>query len=376
MLASAVVGARSLSLEPVPATFAHLLDNIRLLSGAEVRLKDPLIELRFDGNLVNTGTLGGEATFVHERESNPTYNWVWQNRASLGEGLGGGESSGLDNTQVGGMGNYGQGDIREGGVFYQPGDGLHGLRSITLSGWFKTPAGIPWSQEAYMIGRTNGIDYYHQTGTGQRLILSVPYGQPAIVRREFSGPTATGITPWQQVTDQWVFHAATFDGTTGTASFYYAYEDSETVIHDVTRTGMDVADLRDLSLQIAFGNTYFGTRPFKGHLDNMRVFGSTEDGSGALSQAQLAYLWARDLTGEEPPSGLQVRIIAIDHDGSNFTISYETDIGVTYTIERSTDLVNWETIATVAGDGTNQVHSDPVAGADRQFYRIQAESTN
>lgn len=357
-------------------------DDVQLVSGANVRFPEsmttPLIEFFFEGDLTNTGTLGGEGTFIHQREENPTYNWVWENRASIGEGLGGRPNSGLDNTQVGGMGDYGQGtSLREGGFFFPQAGGLHNLQSVTIAGWYKTPADTFWSSGAFMVGWPNGLDYLHQTGTGERVYLSVPYSADGgvVVRRQFSLNTVVdGTALWQQFPDRWTFQAVTFDGTTGTMSFYYAYEDSEGLSHNTTRTGMDIAPLRNLSFDVAFANNYFGTRPLKAQLDNVRIFGSTEDGSGALSEAAIAALWAGDLAAANSSESPAVRIVDFTHDGNGFTVSFETDVDATYTVERSDDLVNWETIHTATGDGSIHSYADPVVGLERRFYRVRAEN--
>jgi hypothetical protein len=360
-----------------------LFDDLRIIAGAEVRpvaVPAPLMEFKFLGNLENTGTLGGEGSFIHPREE--THGYVWQNRPSFGVGLGGHPNTGLDNTQVGGMGDYGQpaGEtdaVREGGFFF-PGTGLRGLHSVTIAGWYKTEEGTPWASEAFMVGWPRGLDYRHQSGaTATRLRLNVPHTVAGVVvdRDQFSGPTPTGQTPWQQVTSKWVFHAATFDGTTGTMSFYYGYEDSDGVRHDVTRTDMGEGPMRNLTFHVAFGNSFFGIRPFKGHLDNIRIFGSATDGSGALNRGQLEAIWEADLAAAGgPPAGPEVRIVDFSHDGVGFSVSFETDAGASYVVESSSDLVTWNTIHTVQGDGSVKSYSDPVAGVDRRFYRVRVQN--
>lgn len=361
-----------------------LIDNVSVVEGAHFRAADapePLMEFLFEGGLVNTGSVGGEGTFVHERESDPTYNYVWANRASIGEGLSGEPNSGLDNTQVGGMGDYGQGDVREGGFFF-PSDGLHNLQSVTIASWYKTPAETPWSSNAFMTGWPNAMDYQHQAGeTGTRVLLNVPYesGEGEVQRQQFSLNTRINDTLWQQFTERWTFQAVTFDSTTGTMSFYYGYEDSDGVIHNTTRSDMPIGPLRDLRFDVAFANNYFGVRPLKAHLDNVRVFGSTEDGSGALSHAALINLWAQDLgLDAEPPALPEVKIVEISHDGNAFTVSFETEPGFTYTVEASPDLVDWSDVQyTVEGDGTVKSHTDSTStGLDRRFYRVRVAASN
>ncbi len=360
----------------IPAQEMYI-DEVKLVAGANVRLPEaatnPLMEFLFEGDLVNTGTLGGEGSFIHQREDDPAHNWVWQNRASLGVGLNGQPNSGLDNTQVGGMGDYGQGEVREGGFFYS-GTGLRGLQSVTITSWFKTPTDTFWSSSAYMASWLNAIDYRHQDEPGQRVFLSVPLGQNnPQTRREFSGPTPQGQTPWQQFSERWTFQAVTFDGTTGTMSFYYAYEDSDGVIVDATRTGMAAGPLRLLTSDIAFGNIYSGVRPFKGHLDNVRVFGSYEDGSGALGLAALNNLWAGDLAAATDPVDPVDEIVIVDfnHDGNDFSVSFETEAGVDYVIEFTTDFSSWVTAEVRTGDGGVQTFSESVSDVLRRFYRIR-----
>ena len=56
--------------------------------------------------------------------------------------------------------------------------------------------------------------------------------------------------------------------------------------------------------------------------------------------------------------------------GTNFQFSYAATIGLTYVVQRSSDLRNWTSIATNATT-TNPVHfQDTNATATQRFYRV------
>jgi hypothetical protein len=66
-------------------------------------------------------------------------------------------------------------------------------------------------------------------------------------------------------------------------------------------------------------------------------------------------------------------IVNVQHSASSFSFSFQSQNGVTYTIQYQTSLEDndWSTLETRSGDGTVLTVTDPVTTAARRFYRIQ-----
>jgi len=66
-------------------------------------------------------------------------------------------------------------------------------------------------------------------------------------------------------------------------------------------------------------------------------------------------------------------IVNVQHSASSFSFSFQSQNGVTYTVQYATSLEdnNWSTLETRTGDGTVLTVNDPVATAARRFYRIR-----
>jgi hypothetical protein len=58
--------------------------------------------------------------------------------------------------------------------------------------------------------------------------------------------------------------------------------------------------------------------------------------------------------------------------GSDFTFSFETELGKTYTPQYADSLVtlNWQSLPAISGDGTIKTATNPAAGVARRFFRL------
>jgi hypothetical protein len=93
--------------------------------------------------------------------------------------------------------------------------------------------------------------------------------------------------------DTWVFFAVTYSKDTFT---FYVGSTAETVARaGVSASPGKTADIR-ATLQI--GNVANRQRPFKGWMDNVRIYGAKSGESGALSLQDLEVLRLRDVRGE------------------------------------------------------------------------------
>ena len=77
------------------------------------------------------------------------------------------------------------------------------------------------------------------------------------------------------------------------------------------------------------------------------------------------YTLAFNFTSISPPA----QMLQSSADATTLDFSFNTDSGVIYKIQRSTDLTNWTTIKTVTGDGQRYHYEEPKTGA-ASFFRL------
>jgi hypothetical protein len=166
-----------------------------------------------------------------------------------------------------------------------------GLESYTIQGWFKADREV-LGQVARLVcfsidGGKSAIMDLGASGTGGTLY----YGCGANGEAAKVNLRATPNAFW--MIDTWVFFAVTYSKDTFT---FYVGSTVETVARaGVSTSPGKTADLRT-TLQI--GNVVNRQRPFKGWMDNVRVFGAKTGESGALSLQDLETLRVRDVRGE------------------------------------------------------------------------------
>ncbi len=335
------------------------IDEFEVLAGATpvTQVPAPWVEFLFNESLANTGVLGGEGEFglpnpEHEFETVPEF----------GEGINGPMSGLTTNTRY--MGNEGQED-RDGSLYWNsedPGE-FRDMLSITVSGWYK--AEEPWMNNGFLVGKPNQVHLY----AGTSRVAFAPFASLENPRQQASCPN-----PWQQETDQWIFLAVTFDGTTDTNNmrFYYAMEGDDALTADAVRS-LDSGAIRYVSHEWTFGNSFFGNRPFKGNIDNMRIHASKEDGSGALSRDQVEAIWARDNQYFGEPIPVDVEIVDFEYRNDGFFVAFVTTAGRDYVVEYKDDMNDpeWQEVETVPGDGSVRNVLAPLGEQQRRFYRVR-----
>jgi len=230
-------------------------------------LPRPLVEFLFNNNLINTGTLGGEGRL---EECAPGEG------GKLGAGLRG---PGLDLTA---SSRGGGGDQTAAGASLKfDGTGIESLEQMTLAVWFRplgtnAPARLLYyspSWDLYLgrwsIGfktRSGGKDFHHSTPRDKRLVAE----------------------------GEWNFVAVTFDDRAGEGRCYHGLKGGELRLvgtwRNVPRLDRGAADLE-------IGNLS-AIRPFRGCLDNVRVF------DRVLTADQLDRLFVTDA---KPKQSLEER---------------------------------------------------------------------
>jgi hypothetical protein len=71
----------------------------------------------------------------------------------------------------------------------------------------------------------------------------------------------------------------------------------------------------------------------------------------------------------------QPQIVNSHYNGSSFTAAFDTRAGVTYVVEYNNDLntSNWQTLATVPGDGNPYTINDAGPLPAKRFYRVRVQ---
>lgn len=159
----------------------------------------------------------------------------------------------------------------------EPGiDSLSGLKSFTLTGWLKPSATTLTAAARIIVSNVFSL----QAGSAGELQLSI---------NSFSDPNAyLNSEPAYQEVGNWMFFAVTFNAAeTGDNVAYYLGD----VSGNLTTAGtgnINSPAPGDQSGPITIGNNGAGgPRPFQGLIDDLAIYGSNADASGALSEEQL-----------------------------------------------------------------------------------------
>lgn len=198
----------------------------------------------------------------------------------------------FDNSGSGAHGSSGNTTSNGRGRAYHTADNdaVDSLQSFTLTGWFNT-ASTP----------TNNLRIYHNSNQTGGFDLIADSGTLRIGVNQ--NPTAGGIpsrTGAYNTLNQWVFFAVTYDGSAGATNnvhFYYGTKTSSITDQSDSNLATDLGvtynqgTAADETVPLSIGNQNVGTgttyRPFDGLLDDMRIYGSKTDATGALTMTEL-----------------------------------------------------------------------------------------
>jgi len=182
-----------------------------------------------------------------------------------------------------------------------PMEHLKNLKSFTIAGWINARSMLEGSGGNRVISwlDRDGVEIVHradgslQVGINQRadasLVRSPPQQVPA------GNPTADAA-----LTQNWRFFAVTYDSTAATAQakIYVGTRDADAAVVTKQDYAMGCTGLR-IAAGLSIGNLPAAQRPlnpkgsFRGLIDEVRIFGSTRDGSGALPAPAIVLLQAR-----------------------------------------------------------------------------------
>jgi hypothetical protein len=280
------------------ASIKTLLLSALLIEPVASHAQSALIQFRFTEStgtsVTNTGSLGGTGTVVGALGS-----------AGVSD-LAGDYS--FNNTGATGMGSLGT----TGGITASVSAMGTAKKSLTLQGWFKSGTVIGNGArllDNYSVADVKGFALRGpSSGENAGALYFLADGQTVN-----SGANTYGDT------NGWVFFAVTYDYSSGVNSnnvkFYKGTPTSPVVQVGTAQTfGINVQSIdATTTTNLSVGN-YANIRPYDGYLDNIRVYGDTTTGAGALTLAQLEVLRQADVANAAKTAGVTVTATTIIRD--------------------------------------------------------------
>ncbi len=169
---------------------------------------------------------------------------------------------------------------------------LGAMTSFTVTGWFKAVSKLE--------GAARIVEYSDPTVAGFMIFANGPGMLTlAVNKQQVSIPRHSANILSEGGEGQWVFFAVTYDGSksTGNAVFYGGTTASEPQV--ITTEDLDAGTVAKLDRHgwLTLGNNNDGIRPFHGMLDDIAIFASPSDGTGALSAEQIMEIYKANLAG-------------------------------------------------------------------------------
>ena len=247
---------------------------------------NPILVYDFDETGTNAPSMGSDTT--------PLYLYATNGVCT---DLHGGPGSGttgqpddrcLDLSTATGMGSGSTGPLAR---HLADDNAIDDLTSFTLCGWYKSPYATA-GYGRFMNNYGAGWGWELSCGGGGTIALDI-----------YPATKATAIAPASSFNDlnKWLFFAVTYDGTatTNNVRIYRGYlnvTEAETrpVFACVSTNTADKGKVLESSgnAVLVVGNTYAYDRPFRGYLDNLRIYGNHDDASGALDETAVQAVWA------------------------------------------------------------------------------------
>ncbi|GHB91150.1 LamG domain-containing protein [Cerasicoccus arenae] len=166
---------------------------------------------------------------------------------------------------------------------------VNDLKFFTLSGWFKSTGPGSYSR-IIEIGKTALFFSEMEGASTQRIEFSTRINDMS------SDPERVSTNLDHGIKGEWVFFAVTYDGSSGEANIYVGSETLrvESMAVAIFAKGKVVSGEGQ---RFSIGNSSYhdNQRPFEGYLDNIRVWGSSDDSSAALNMKEVQSVMANDL---------------------------------------------------------------------------------
>lgn len=169
---------------------------------------------------------------------------------------------------------------------------LGSIKSFTVTGWFN--ASSTPDAAARLVEYTDPLNGGFTVAVGKRTLTL------SLNKKMLSTPYRPDNCFNDSPESRWIFFAVTFDGakTSDNVAFYGGTLNAQADLVSTQTT--DVTEIPDIprNAWIAIGNNGGGIRPFHGLLDNISIYCSAEDSSGALTLNQIREIHQANLAGK------------------------------------------------------------------------------
>lgn len=257
----------------------------------------PIVEYRFNDSGTSSASTGSDTTAVSFLNAGGASADLHGAASSGVSGLAGDRAfNNTASTTMGGSFSSGSG-----GAARQPSSPLStatdNLQSMTLTGWYRTDGpSNPIANNAVLISNvTAGGFSLHASSSGT---LSLDIGSKAV-------SSSASYT----ASNTWTFFAVTYDSTVGGNNVKF-YVGTTSAPVSAAGTNSQTGTTGTGTNPVTIGNTNSGNRPLDGFIDDVRVYGSTSDGSGALLPSEIESIRAGDVTNSPEPDSCLLLIVA------------------------------------------------------------------
>lgn len=266
---------------PSPSALAVCLSVLAVSPG--MAADSPVLEFRLNSNELPMQSSGTSSGYLEEISGSSF-------QSAGGQGTSGKpEDRAFDNSGASRMGGTEPAPGQGKGLLVSMSELPRALQSFTVQGWFKTTGENPGNYARLLDSPRMGI-FFAPEGLHFSLFSGASGKSSAVCDEDLF---------FQE--GKWVFWAISYDGidTVDQVRFYYGSED-EPVREVGVFTVSGGAVRHSGNGQLVWGNTESGERPFRGLLDNLRFWGSTDGANGALKLDDLEAIRRGDLDLQKP----------------------------------------------------------------------------
>lgn len=233
---------------------------------------------------------------------------------------------------------------------------LSGLPNFTMSGWVKMPYEQMDSRRG-LFGQNDAVEFgVMRTGEEGNWTYVIEYWTPN------GGAIQTEIP--NGVFEEWTHLAVVSES--GTRRIYIDGV-------EVASGSIGSAAVADYGFNIGGDGVQDATgNYFMGQIDDVAIWKTalTDEQILALANKTLSPKAAVPGGGTTPPPAPGFAISSVTRTGSSVTLTWPSEPGVSYTVQRSENLTTWTAAGTVVAQGSTVTWTDNAATQPRYFYRV------
>ncbi len=268
-----------------------LLTAALILAGTPglVRAQTPIVQFNFNETGTSAADSGSDATAATLNSAGTATDLHSASGTGVSNTAG---DEAFDGTSASTMGNSASGGQA---LLTAAVPALESLESFTLTGWFKTDG-------SEVIG--SGARLFSQPGTGAGFSLNGDNATAGKLDLTVNGTVIASTAASYTTAGQWTFFAVTYNGTATSSNVKFYIGNSASSVTLASTVSLNKGTEVSPNAALSIGQTAAGAASFDGLLDDMAVYGSSTDASGALTLSQLDTIRLADLSAVPEPSDL------------------------------------------------------------------------